>query len=534
MNNDVPLRDGRTWLSYSMLAPLAICVIYIHLCLPYIIDDAYITFAYSKNLHELGALVFRQGNNVAATSSFAWATLLGLLSNFAWNPVIWSKVLGAACYISTIFVVITLLHNRTTPSLSGVLTAIATALPFGFALWSNYGMENGLLGLMCFATALTLPKQQKIFIYLISPLLLLGICITRPEGFGYAMAAWSAEFTRRWIVNEDKTTALNTLIIAVALFGVFEFFYYQHFGVLLPDSATSKIQAPLKEKIQNGWIYLKDPANLYVIWIAPVAIGFQIWELIFSAIDPREERHAPALIGGALTIAALTFSLLSGGDWMPAARFLAFALPFCAGYIAWGLHRHLPDTYKLPATGFYVIVLLGTQIAATTTHLDFVKKLQDGTDSAVITMIDELNRTAREEDVIALSDIGYASYAFKGDVFDWWGLASRPVREKGESLGRIRSETIRAENPEYLVVYSNTSLPPQSVSQFDGAESMSKGIVSDAHLMARYCLLKNYYFWAGRYHALMARRDHAAEAESTLRSVFPAHKGTCFAPAVNK
>jgi hypothetical protein len=96
-----------------------------------------------------------------------------------------------------------------------------------------------------------------------------------------------------------------------------------------------------------------------------------------------------------------------------------------------------------------------------------------------------------------------------GKIFDWWGLASRIVISRNESLGRIKSQTIREADPEFLVVYSNSEESPSSAASLTGMAIASRAIVSDRGLMSRYCRLHAYYFWESRYHILLARRDVA-------------------------
>jgi hypothetical protein len=200
--------------------------------------------------------------------------------------------------------------------------------------------------------------------------------------------------------------------------------------------------------------------------------------------------------------------LAAGGDWMPAARFYSIALPFSAGYIAWSLFTRERFSRVRVMVALTAIFCLN-QVAVAAVHYPYIAKLQQAEDRTLQRMVTDLNSVAGRDDTLALSDIGRASYGFVGKIFDWWGLASRIVISRNESLGRIKSQTIREADPEFLVVYSNSEESPSSAASLTGMAIASRAIVSDRGLMSRYCRLHAYYFWESRYHILLARRDVA-------------------------
>ena len=191
---------------------------------------------------------------------------------------------------------------------------------------------------------------------------------------------------------------------------------------------------------------------------------------------------------------------------MPAARFYAISLPISCAYVTWRL-TDMGKGRKTAATLFVTFLLINQVYLATRWHMPYVKSLQDAEDRALGAMVDDLNSVATKSDVLALSDIGRASYGYVGGIFDWWGLASRQVRLRNEAIGNISSQTIRAADPQFLVVYSNTANGPNSRVAQEGMSLASLSIISDEQLMSRYCAVKAYRFWDNRYHVLLARTD---------------------------
>ena len=91
----------RRWV--ILVPAITIPVVYAIAFAGFVIDDAYITFAYSRNFADSGHLVLRPGNYVEANSSFLWSILLGGLSSISANPVLWSKIVGVVAQIGCIF-----------------------------------------------------------------------------------------------------------------------------------------------------------------------------------------------------------------------------------------------------------------------------------------------------------------------------------------------------------------------------------------------------------------------------------------------
>jgi hypothetical protein len=492
--------------SYGVLI-LSICGIYSTLLYPFIIDDAYITFAYSKNFSQTGALVLREGTNVEAISSFLWALILGILSFFSFNPLVWSKFLGFILSSASITVVVFLFARASLNQKFNIYVCLAASLPFSFALWANYGMENGLVSLLCFLAILVLPCEGKKNDFFLIPLVMLCLYCSRPEGFGYVTVLYFAELYRRVIYKKDVASLVLSITALSALVILYESFGYYYYGVLLPDSASAKIGESLAHRFLEGFHYSINGNNLLIDWVIPASFLLLCRDIYNKNLEIEYGRHASLLLGGILSISTIGFVLISGGDWMPATRFYSIVLPFCSGYIAWSLLECSLFNRKWIVSLIFIIVFSLNQALIAFSVFPYIAGIQKSEDRALQKMVDDLNKIATNEDTLALSDIGRAAYGFNGKIFDWWGLASRVIIDRNESLGKIKSKTISDANPEFLVVYTNTKDWPSVNTKPFGMAIHSRALLEDKLLMSRYCRLGSYYFSEYRYHVLLARKD---------------------------
>jgi hypothetical protein len=351
-----------------------------------------------------------------------------------------------------------------------------------------------------------LPEEGKLNNFFLVPVLFLAIYSVRPEGFGYVAVLALTELLRRIWCKEDLPAIGITIAISTALILFYEGFGLYYYGCLLPDSASAKIGGSLVGKVLSGLRYSLSPVNFFAAWIVPASVILLSIDLFRKKLDLRIKQHASIFLGGVLTASLIGFVLLSGGDWMPAARFYSIALPFASSYIAWSLLK-----YKLIDNSLLRMLLLmafaANQFIVGYVTLPYLTKLQVAEDRALQGMVEDLNAVSSRQDTLALSDIGRAAYGFNGNVYDWWGLASRDVRERKQAIGRIRSETILEANPEYLVIYANSSDGPKIEEMPSGMAHSSRQLVEDKNLMNRYCRIGAYYFWEERYHVLLARHD---------------------------
>ena len=70
----------------------------------FVCDDAFISFRYADNLVRHGELVFNPGDPVEGYTNFLWTVLMAGVLALGLDPVLWSRVGGVVCAVSTLIV----------------------------------------------------------------------------------------------------------------------------------------------------------------------------------------------------------------------------------------------------------------------------------------------------------------------------------------------------------------------------------------------------------------------------------------------
>ncbi len=114
MGIEPPTIPGRPWLrrpsSWERIALLTIVLLFLYQALSYwaligpaVIDDAFISLRYARELAAGNGLVFNPGDPVEGYTSFLWTLGLGAISVFGADPLPTAQALGVACGLVTIW-----------------------------------------------------------------------------------------------------------------------------------------------------------------------------------------------------------------------------------------------------------------------------------------------------------------------------------------------------------------------------------------------------------------------------------------------
>jgi hypothetical protein len=307
----------------------------------WIIDDAGISFAYSRNLAFGYGLVSQPGlPPVEGFSNLLW---VGLLSPFfrlgLFDPYVTPKIISALLVLASFYLIHrTLTESLRTPWFLSLSVLIAIALNTSFVIWTCSGLENPLL---CFLVALLMyllvsdPLPSRSVIRGIGiGLALTGLAITRPDGIIYCLTLPVLLVTVIGIRKEQRlarfkqlTAATLTFLIA---FGTIAYFKHLYFGSWFPNTYTVK-GGPTFD-LAMGILTMDPPSLLKFRMLLASLWGDPLW-LAFAALI------VTALIVGLVKIRARTFLLVPGllcglaifahlllpDDWM---REFRFATPF--------------------------------------------------------------------------------------------------------------------------------------------------------------------------------------------------------------
>ncbi|HKS46932.1 MAG TPA: hypothetical protein VJT49_17830 [Amycolatopsis sp.] len=299
----------------------------------WVVDDAGITFAYSRSLAEgLGPVVQPGAEPVEGYSNPAWMALLALgrlLGLFDHGTlfgipdyVLFPKALALGCCAGILvagYVAARAVTSR--PWLvTAVFGAVLAAVP-SFVIWCFSGLENSLyaltvvwLAVLVFRAVLD-DRLLSARVALSAGGLAALAALTRPEGLLYAAAyplVVLIGLRRTTLGPSLRRSVLSTLAFTVPT-GTYFCWRYLEFGRLLPNTVVSKRQAaPAIENLtRSGELvtYAGAPAVLVLTALVGLSLGRPgRWRAGFLAL------HVP------LTLALTAYAVLQP-DWMGQFRF---------------------------------------------------------------------------------------------------------------------------------------------------------------------------------------------------------------------
>lgn len=387
----------------------------------FLLDDAYISLRYARNLVDGYGLVFNPGERVEGYTNFLW-TLLGAL--FLWLDPKGDVMAGlqiVSCLAAAAMLVVVHRLERLTREADEPPTppAVLWLLPLeAFAYWTSTGMETMLYAAL-FTAAVTLGLHEaRTGRARGAVLLFVLLALTRPEGvgvFGLATAAFVvAERLRRGV------WAWRRRIVDVAVFGLLYGAYFAwrvaYYGELLPNTFHAKVTGGAEQWI-NGWINLGQWARTYPLFAVALLAPGVLLAKRFGATRERPELWA---IWG-ITTAYVGYLVSVGGDFMPFLRFYLPVLPLAA--VLWtALLRRL--ALRPSAVLLLWLVHLGAQAFTEEPYRAFVAHRTTVVGSEVGRFLDGLLEPG---DLIAVNTAGSLPYAARRPTVDMLGLTDKAI-----------------------------------------------------------------------------------------------------------
>ena len=297
----------------------------------FVTDDAYISFVFSRNLAEHGELSFNLGSPVEGYTNFLWTVLIALGMVAGISPEVTARVLGLACALGTLYVVVRLMDRALgRPSAWSAVPALLLACSSGFACWTSGGLETQLFTLLVtIAIDGVVDATVRPRAIVRAGFALALAAMTRPEGLLVAavlgvvhLATLIGTFRvyRRW---PSRTADLVATLAFVALWAPWFYWRYTYYGHLWPNTYYVKASGPwadpkfAHEMYVNGahylWAWLTQTRLLYAV---PVAL------LGMIVGRPRTPRFTLALACMLLAVTYLPYTITVGGDFMGLHRFI--------------------------------------------------------------------------------------------------------------------------------------------------------------------------------------------------------------------
>ena len=272
--NNAPLHAGRpvSLLWYlPWLVPLGVMSSFAW----FLIDDAYVTFRYARNLLEGHGLVYNPGEYVEGYSNFLWLLELALLWGiFGLRPedtVLWLSVVCTVGTLAGMLWWVARLPGLPHRGLVGWMALGLVCSSATFAVWTPaLGMETRqfTLFIVLAVVGLTLYPERRRALLGVS-LCLTMASLTRPEGPLFAGCCFGWYTVQRWIdtgrwgrTGRAAASLVAPFIMLVAGYYLFRNAYY---GEWLPNTYYAKYIGPYYERGVRYLLTAAVETGLYLL-----------------------------------------------------------------------------------------------------------------------------------------------------------------------------------------------------------------------------------------------------------------------------
>jgi arabinofuranosyltransferase len=409
--------------------------------LNYTVDDAFITFRFSRNLVDGLGLVFNAGERVEGYTNFLWTVWCAIPFLLKINVLWFSKI--SLVILSTGSLVLTaLLFRRLARNAPWWLTFLPVgllALHTSFTVYAVNGIETQLF---CFLLLLALNLAAREFEHggWFSAVVFGLLFYTRPDGLAFFGLAWLARLA---MGRRDRGFWTWTAVFAVMAGSLFAF-RLGYYGRPFPNTYYAKSAGALADRVSMwGMRYFRDIFRVKANWLymlLPLASVF-FWK--------RLSRYARVVV--VLPYVYLAYVLYIGGDVnFPHFRFLLHVLPLLA------VGAFLPFAFPTPkstptksrpgiapwlAAGLSVVVLV-LQLANTTSVWKAMNVTEESPPFRYLSLFplagpifiypeiaDSLRQTCPPGAVVVMQDVGAIPFYSGVRTFDIIGLVNGPLAQ---------------------------------------------------------------------------------------------------------
>ena len=312
-----------------LLAALAISTAHSWHYLPFVSDDALISYRYSDRFLHGQGLTWNDGEFVEGYSNLLWVLLVAAGGFIQPNLILVGWILGLIANAAVLIAIVWTFGRSSSTSLLPVAGGLLMlSLSGSFAIWGVGGLETALVeALIAWALATTYRMPVGRWGSMYPALLLALLSITRPDGILFSISVAIALVLRNGVRREVVQRALSLLILPFAFILAQIGFRLAYYGSFVPNTAYAKLAFTL-ERVSAGCLYLTDGMLVNRV---PLSIMLVVILLLWRSRQLRVLRQTSVfLIPGLVWLA---YVCIIGGDifpghrhWMPALVCFAFAL----------------------------------------------------------------------------------------------------------------------------------------------------------------------------------------------------------------
>ena len=294
--------------------------------LPFVADDALISFGYSERLLDGKGLTFTDGERVEGYSNLLWVLIVAAGGLFTSDLILVGRVAGTIGMSVTLAALLPVLRAPATPAAAGGVSALTTVIPAlaglsvlalsdGIAIWAIGGLEQAIqTPLLAWALSLLIVQRTSpspsSTVPLAAGVLLALLVWTRPDGALFVALAAAAlvavhGFSRATLRGILRLAALPALAWLAQL--AFRVVYYNDW---IPNTAYAKI-ALSSTHVLHGLHYIGASLWSHAAIVIAAAAG-----LVFARPFRRREIVLPLVVA----IGWTAYVISVGGDIFPGHR----------------------------------------------------------------------------------------------------------------------------------------------------------------------------------------------------------------------
>lgn len=455
---------GVLWL-IAWVPLVGLCLLQLELVGDFRIDDAYITFSFSKNLAQGNGPVFSHGVRVEGYSNFLWMllTALGYLFAPQADPYITARGFSLLAIGFIAFAVYRLVRRASTGPIAALLAVALTFACSDLFRAAMSGIETAAFSAAVLGgwyVYLNEPADRRRW----SLCAFLPAALLRIDGFvplfiALGFEVLSAFQERRFAFRSIARWALPPL----AVWGLYFAWRYFYYGLPLPATYYAKNMVTANEPgrgVHQLWAFVHDYG---LVAFLPVAVVPLFW-------GPR--REAAAL--WTAIVLQVGYAAHVGGDWMPFERFFLPVVPLGAVLAGYGLDRTWKSLRALRAplswplrggvVGLLAFVAVHMYIGSLDTpeereKLGGAQHTERHTRGNLIQNADLMRHVIRRPGERLVTDYaGVFSVMTDAAIIDMWGLCNADIALHGNIqginpiYGKACAECYARLDPEYFHV----------------------------------------------------------------------------------
>ena len=425
---------------------------------PYLLDDAFISFRYARNLVEGHGLVYNPGERVEGYTNFLWTLFAAGFLRIGIDPLTGSRILGVGSYLASTAAVSWLIVRDPVPRpiwqlFSLALAPLALILPAGYAGFAGTGMETSFVGLLGLGVAwrgfLQPPRTRRD--RAIFAALTLALVATRLDCVPWVVLAagvtlWHP-FAREPLAARLRARLPATLRLfapAAAFLAVLLIGRLWYYGGILPNTYYAKVEG--LQGILIGWRYLKaylagSPQVFVCLGLMAAGLG------LAPSGDVRRFILYCLLCFGLHALYVVTV----GGDFMHY-RLMFHVYPLLVAAAVAGLlvveREHA--LIALVSSGALAVASLAPSVLDTQYDMESLEEMNRCCGVPGIAFGRRLKQVLPPDTVIATTMAGGIAYYSGLTTIDQLGLTDREIARHGVVAQPIRRGHVKRASTAYL------------------------------------------------------------------------------------